>query len=77
MIHGVRNGSGWVGAFHRVNDWTAGCIAVTDKQIEEIYQCSSGWHAYRNSAMKPNQAMQGTKEDSSLTKNQFSHTAPG
>lgn len=38
MIHGIRNGSGWWGAFHRLTDWTAGCIAVTDKQIEEIYQ---------------------------------------
>ena len=37
MIHGIRNGSGWLGAFHRFTDWTAGCIAVTDKQIEEIY----------------------------------------
>jgi murein L,D-transpeptidase YafK len=38
MIHGLRNGRGWVGSFHRATDWTAGCIAVTDKQIEEIYQ---------------------------------------
>jgi murein L,D-transpeptidase YafK len=38
MIHGLRNGLGWMGAFHRVVDWTAGCIAVTDKQIEEIYR---------------------------------------
>ena len=38
MIHGLRNGLGWLGAFHRMVDWTAGCIAVTDKQIEEIYR---------------------------------------
>jgi murein L,D-transpeptidase YafK len=38
MIHGLQNGRGWVGAFHRLTDWTAGCIAVTDKQIEEIYR---------------------------------------
>src|SRR4030095_15395595 len=38
MIHGLRNGLGWMGAFHRLVDWTAGCIAVTDKQIEEIYR---------------------------------------
>lgn len=38
MIHGLRNGRGWVGAFHRLTDWTAGCIGVTDKQIEEIYR---------------------------------------
>ena len=38
MIHGIRNGLGWLGAFHRAIDWTDGCIAVTDKEIEEIYR---------------------------------------
>src|SRR4051794_36521120 len=38
MVHGVPNGLGWLGAFHRAFDWTSGCIAVTDKQIEEIYR---------------------------------------
>ena len=38
MIHGIRNGLGWVGAFHRRTDWTAGCIAVTDFEIEEIWR---------------------------------------
>jgi murein L,D-transpeptidase YafK len=38
MIHGIRNGLGWLGAFHRVIDWTDGCIAVTDRQIDEIYR---------------------------------------
>jgi murein L,D-transpeptidase YafK len=41
MIHGLRNGDGWIGAFHRQSDWTAGCIAVTDFEIEEIYQAVS------------------------------------
>ncbi len=36
MIHGIRNGFGWVGSFHSWSDWTKGCIAVTDKEIEEI-----------------------------------------
>jgi len=36
MIHGLPNGSGWVGAAHRERDWTHGCIAVTDSEIEEI-----------------------------------------
>jgi murein L,D-transpeptidase YafK len=27
MIHGIQNGRGWIGAFHRLHDWTAGCIA--------------------------------------------------
>jgi murein L,D-transpeptidase YafK len=38
MIHGLPNGRGWLGRFHRRNDWTAGCIAVTDFEIEEIYR---------------------------------------
>jgi len=38
MIHGIRNGMGWVGAFHRRTDWTAGCVAVTDFEIEEIWR---------------------------------------
>ena len=38
MIHGIRNGRGWIGAFHRRTDWTAGCIAVTDFEIEEIWR---------------------------------------
>jgi murein L,D-transpeptidase YafK len=38
MIHGIRNGLGWIGAFHRRTDWTAGCLAVTDFEIEEIWR---------------------------------------
>ena len=38
MIHGIRNGLGWIGAFHRLNDWTAGCIALTDEEIEELWR---------------------------------------
>jgi murein L,D-transpeptidase YafK len=38
MIHGIRNGLGWIGALHRSNDWTAGCIAVTDEEIEELWR---------------------------------------
>jgi len=38
MIHGLQNGRGWVGAFHRWKDWTAGCIAVTDEEIEELWR---------------------------------------
>jgi murein L,D-transpeptidase YafK len=36
MIHGIKNGFGWVGRFHAWFNWTRGCIAVTDKEIEEI-----------------------------------------
>lgn len=38
MIHGLPNGRGWIGRFHRRVDWTAGCIAVADFEIEEIYR---------------------------------------
>lgn len=38
VIHGIRNGLGRLGAFHRTFDWTSGCIAVTDKQIEELHR---------------------------------------
>jgi len=37
MIHGIQNGLGWIGSLHRVVDWTDGCIAVTDSEIEEIW----------------------------------------
>jgi len=36
MIHGLKNGLSWVGDFHTEVDWTKGCIAVTDEEIEEI-----------------------------------------
>ena len=38
MIHGVPNGRGWIGAFHCWKDGTAGCIAVTDEEIEELWR---------------------------------------
>lgn len=36
MIHGIKNGYSWVGDFHSEIDWTKGCIAVTDEEIQEI-----------------------------------------
>lgn len=36
MIHGLKNGFSWVGDYHADLDWTEGCIAVTDEEIEEI-----------------------------------------
>lgn len=38
MIHGLRNGLGWIGAHHRRADWTQGCIAVTNAEVEEIWR---------------------------------------
>ncbi len=36
MIHGIKNGFSWVGDAHSGVNWTKGCIAVTDEEIEEI-----------------------------------------
>jgi len=38
MVHGIRNGLGFVGRLHRLADWTNGCIAVTNVEIEEIWR---------------------------------------
>lgn len=37
MIHGLPNGKGFIGAAHRLYDWTLGCIAVTNAEIDEIW----------------------------------------
>lgn len=37
MIHGLPKGFEKVGAEHRQRDWTNGCIAVTNAEIEEIW----------------------------------------
>ena len=37
MIHGLPNDRAWIGWLQRFSDWTHGCIAVTDPEIEEIY----------------------------------------
>jgi murein L,D-transpeptidase YafK len=42
MIHGIKNGLGMFGIVHHFWDWTDGCIAVTNRQIREI------WHAVPN-----------------------------
>jgi murein L,D-transpeptidase YafK len=38
MIHGLPNGQDRIGAAPRQKDWTAGCIAVTDEEIDELYR---------------------------------------
>jgi murein L,D-transpeptidase YafK len=40
MIHGLPNGLGWVGRAHLLANWTAGCIALTDPEIEELYRAT-------------------------------------
>jgi murein L,D-transpeptidase YafK len=37
-IHGIRNGFGFIGKFQRWLDWTAGCVALTNEEVDEIYQ---------------------------------------
>ena len=44
MIHGLPTAFASVGALHRQQDWTEGCIAVTNDEIEEI------WRAVPNGA---------------------------
>ncbi|MCA9505590.1 MAG: L,D-transpeptidase family protein [Myxococcales bacterium] len=38
MIHGLPNGRGRIGKAHLLVDWTDGCIAVTNAEIEEIWR---------------------------------------
>jgi murein L,D-transpeptidase YafK len=36
-IHGLGKSYGWIGEGHRMKDWTDGCIAVTNEEIDEIF----------------------------------------
>ena len=38
FVHGLPNGFGAIGAAHRLRDWTDGCIAVTNEEIDEIWK---------------------------------------
>jgi murein L,D-transpeptidase YafK len=38
MIHGLPQGRHAIGARHRATDWTNGCIALTDEEIEELWR---------------------------------------
>jgi murein L,D-transpeptidase YafK len=38
MIHGLPNDEAKAAKHGRVSDWTIGCIAVTDEEIEEIWR---------------------------------------
>jgi murein L,D-transpeptidase YafK len=35
-IHGLRDGFEWLGSAHVLFDWTDGCIAVTNTEIDEL-----------------------------------------
>jgi murein L,D-transpeptidase YafK len=38
MLHGLPNHYGWLRSAHRAHDWTDGCIAVTNEEIDEIWR---------------------------------------
>src|SRR6476659_8918582 len=38
MIHGLASSFAYLGPLHRQTDWTDGCIAVTNAEIEEIWR---------------------------------------
>lgn len=38
MIHGLPNGRGGLSALYKGRDWTDGCIALTDPEIEEVWK---------------------------------------
>lgn len=38
MIHGLPNDRGWIGSRHTEFDWTDGCVAVTNREIEWLYK---------------------------------------
>lgn len=38
MVHGIRNGFGWLGRLHRLFDWTDGCIALTNPEMAEFWR---------------------------------------
>jgi murein L,D-transpeptidase YafK len=37
-IHGIKNGMGFIAKFHRWKDWTHGCIAITNDEMDELYK---------------------------------------
>lgn len=38
MVHGQKNGLGWLSWISQRFNWTDGCIAVTNKEIDEIWE---------------------------------------
>jgi murein L,D-transpeptidase YafK len=38
MVHGITDGLGWIGRLHRLMDWTDGCIAVANWEMDEIWR---------------------------------------
>ncbi len=38
MLHGLPKEYAWVGKAHALHDWTDGCIAVTNEEMDEIWK---------------------------------------
>src|SRR5208282_1183305 len=38
MLHGLPKEYAWVGKAHTLHDWTDGCVAVTDDEMDEIWK---------------------------------------
>jgi len=38
MLHGLPEEMEWMGSLHRLFDWTNGCIAVTNAEMDEIWE---------------------------------------
>jgi len=38
MLHGLPKEYAWVGKAHTLHDWTDGCIAVTNEEMDEIWR---------------------------------------
>jgi murein L,D-transpeptidase YafK len=38
FVHGLPNGYGAIGRMHLAHDWTNGCIAVTNEEMDEIWK---------------------------------------
>jgi murein L,D-transpeptidase YafK len=36
-IHGLKNGLGIIGKLHRLTDWTNGCMALTNPEMDELF----------------------------------------
>jgi murein L,D-transpeptidase YafK len=40
-IHGLPDGLGWLGSAQHLVDWTAGCIALSNSQVDEVWNIVS------------------------------------
>jgi murein L,D-transpeptidase YafK len=38
MLHGLPKEYAWVGKAHTLHDWTDGCVAVTDEEMDDIWK---------------------------------------